>query len=299
MQFPKTFWLIGVITTELATHPGCARSRERGGSARQGRGTAVAVPPQPVVPSDSTALPSRPSLWAGGEGGGGRAPWCMRGRERERGGVAGQMGVREVVIGPADRRRAQGALRGRAQPAIPGFPACPQLPPPPGLEGKPHPGHIRGREGRMRCGARSGGALQGRDCHPVANHRLSEPGFWSAAALHSPAPRGLAARAGRTRLYAGQRGAHTVWNGPARRPRTRRGRSTGQGLPSRAPTTGCQNRDFGPRQLCIRPPPGGWRQGRGAPDYMQGREGRIRCGTGRCAEGERGGSALCRVMAGE
>ena len=59
---PIFFWLIGVITTEFATPPGCARSRERGGSARRARGTAVAVPPQPVVPSDSTALPSPHSL---------------------------------------------------------------------------------------------------------------------------------------------------------------------------------------------------------------------------------------------
>ena len=58
------------------------------------------------------------------------------------------------------------------------------------------------------------------------------------------------------------------------------------------PTIGCQNRDFGPRQLCIRPPPGGWRQGQGAPVCMRGREGRIRCGTGRPAGRARGGGAL-------
>jgi len=44
--------------------------------------------------------------------------------------------------------------------------------------------------------------------------------------------------------------------------------------------------------VCIRPPPGGWRQGQGAPDYVRGREGRMRCGTGRPAGRARGGSAL-------
>ena len=79
------------------------------------------------------------------------------------------------------------------------------------------------------------------------------------------APRGLAARAGRTRLYAGQGEAYAVWNGPARRPRTRRERSTGQGVPSRAPTTGCQNRDFGPRHSAFARPGGAGGKGRAHP----------------------------------
>ena len=218
MQFPKTFWLIGVITTELATHPGCARSRERGGSARQGRGTAVAVPPQPVVLSDCTALPSRPSLWAGGEG---RVHAGLRERERE--------------------REKGGGLRGRW-------------------------GRVRLSSGRPTGAERSGGAPQGQGT-------AGNPGI-SCMSTTPAAPWGW--RAGRTPGTCGaERGACGVEHAAGALHRA--------GIAIPCANHRLSNRDFGPRQLCIRPPPGGWRQGRGAPDCMRGREGRTWCGTGRPA----------------
>jgi len=109
-------------------------------------------------------------------------------------------------------------------------------PPGAGGKGRAHPticGAERGVYGVERAGpqaAHAAGALyRAGSAIPCANHRLSEPGFWSAALCIRPPGGGLAARAGRTRLYAGQRGAHAVWNGPARCRRARRERSTGQG----------------------------------------------------------------------
>ena len=105
----------------------------------------------------------------------------------------------------------------------------------------PHLGHMRGREGRLWCGragpraARAAGVLCGAGIAiPCASPRLSEPVFWvpRQIAFARPLPPGLAARAGRARAYAGQRGAYMVWCGVGRRAR---GERVGSALQGRGP----------------------------------------------------------------
>ena len=74
----------------------------------------------------------------------------------------------------------------------------------------------------------------------------------------------------------------------------------GQGLPA-IPCAGPRLSEPGFRSAAARiPRPGGdWRQGRGAPEHMRGRERRIWCGMGRPAGRERGRSALQASRAGD
>jgi hypothetical protein len=125
--------------------------------------------------------------------------------------------------------------------------------------------------GRPTGAERSGGAPCG------AGHSRQSRGFLHVHNYRRP----LTARAGRTRLYAGQRGAHAVWNGPARGPRTRRGRSTGQGLPS----SGLSEPGFGSAAALHSPAPRG----------LAARAGRTRlCAGQRGAHAVRNGPACCR-----
>ena len=150
-----------------------------------------------------------------------------------------------------------------------------------GLAARPgrSPG-VYGRVGRERAGRRAGSAARvlcgaGIAGHPVCWPKAVGAGISVRGSSHSPSRGGLAARAGRTRAYAGQRGACVVWNGSAGGPRARQERSTGQqgrGPPSLSRQSG----NFGTsasQRHCISAAPGGWQQGRGAPEHVRGREG--------------------------
>ena len=144
--------------------------------------------------------------------------------------------------------------------------------------------------GRPTGAERSGGA-------PWGQGTAGNPGI--SCMSTTPAAPWAGGRAA-PRAYAGQRGAYMVWS-------TRRERRAGQGLPSRAPTHTCQNRDFGPRQLAFPVPGGGGLAARpGAhPGHVRGREGRIWCGragrraasAARAAQGAEGRPLVCRPEA--
>ena len=146
----------------------------------------------------------------------------------------------------------------------------------------PHLRHMRGREGRLWCGragpraARAAGVLCGAGIAiPCASPRLSEPVFWvpRQIAFARPLPPGLAARAGRARAYAGQRGAYMMWCVPACGRRARRGALQGQGTAVAVPVRTRGFLNFCVPRHCISAAPGGWRQGRGAPEHVRGKEG--------------------------
>ena len=129
--------------------------------------------------------------------------------------------------------------------------------------------------GRPTGAERSGGA-------PWGQGTAGNPGI--SCMSTTPAAPWAGGRAA-PRAYAGQRGAYMVWS-------TRRERRAGQGLPSRAPTHTCQNRDFGPRQLAFPVPGGGGAGGTtwGAPRACAGQRGEDMVWKGRPAGGERGES---------